>query len=297
MGSDVSEIRNLTLPTLIDRAAAALTGARTSAEVLEARDMARAAYDAAKSAGRMLKAKTAHDEVVAAVYRAQADAAVIEARAKVRLADEYDAAQERGEVAGHGGGRNFKVAGDNVETATASDLGLRRDEIYEARKLRDSENAEPGKIEAAAEAIISRGEEPTKAALRREVASTSAANQRPAAEAVPDPYAEERKGLAKYTREGLEDTLIEARTALADERSRRKKAEAERDDFKAKWKEATSESDMGRKMGNAQRERDTAKGRLVEEEKKNARLQRRVNIQDAEIKKIRAQLEQQVVTL
>lgn len=46
-----------TLPTLIDRATAALTSARTSAEVLEARDLARVAYDAAKSAARMAKAK------------------------------------------------------------------------------------------------------------------------------------------------------------------------------------------------------------------------------------------------
>ena len=38
----------------------------------------------------------AHDDVLGAVYRAQADALMIEARAKMRLADEYDAAQERG---------------------------------------------------------------------------------------------------------------------------------------------------------------------------------------------------------
>jgi hypothetical protein len=67
------------LPTLIDRAAAAaLLAARTSSEVLEARDLARVAYDAAKSAGRMARAKAAHDEVIAAVYRAQADALLIE---------------------------------------------------------------------------------------------------------------------------------------------------------------------------------------------------------------------------
>jgi hypothetical protein len=39
------------------------------------------------------------DVLIAAVYRAQADALVIEAQAKRRLADEYDAAQARGEVA------------------------------------------------------------------------------------------------------------------------------------------------------------------------------------------------------
>ena len=71
----------------------------------------------------MARAKEAHDAVLSAVYRAQGDALLIEARAKVRLADEYDAAQEPGEVAGDG---RSKVEPDNV--TTAADLGLRRDE-------------------------------------------------------------------------------------------------------------------------------------------------------------------------
>jgi hypothetical protein len=41
------------LPALVDRAAAVLTNARSAAEVLEARDMAATAYDAAKRAARM----------------------------------------------------------------------------------------------------------------------------------------------------------------------------------------------------------------------------------------------------
>lgn len=77
----------------------------------------------------------------------QADALLIESRAKARLADEYDAAQERGEVAGHGGGRNFKVADSNVE-ATTADLGLRRDEIHEGRQIRDFEDQNPGGMSA-----------------------------------------------------------------------------------------------------------------------------------------------------
>jgi hypothetical protein len=44
-------------------------------------------------------AKDAHDTLIAAAHRAQADALEIEAGAKRRLADEYDDAQERGEVA------------------------------------------------------------------------------------------------------------------------------------------------------------------------------------------------------
>ncbi len=47
------------------------------------------------------------------------------------------AAQERGEVAKAGGDRKINVVDGNVEMTTAADLGLRRDEIHEARKLRD----------------------------------------------------------------------------------------------------------------------------------------------------------------
>jgi hypothetical protein len=52
--------------------------------------------------------------------------------AKHRLADEYDAAQERGEVAGHGGNRKINVPNGNVE-ATAADIGLSRKDIHQAR--------------------------------------------------------------------------------------------------------------------------------------------------------------------
>lgn len=155
------------LPVLIDRAVNALSSAKTSAEVLEARDLASTAYHAAKHAGRIARAKAAHDTLLAHVHRAQADALLIEAKAKIRLADEYDAAQERGEVHKHGGDKS-NVEGDNV--ASAADLGLRRDAIHEARNLRDAEAETPGLAARALDAMIERGEEPTKAALRREMA-------------------------------------------------------------------------------------------------------------------------------
>src|SRR5690242_3167214 len=116
-----------TLPSLIDRAAAILVQARSSAEVLEARDVARDAYDAAKKAARFSKAKGAHDTLIAAAHRAQADALQIEAQAKRRLADEYDAAQERGEVRG----ANQRTA-SSPEAVGASEIGLTHKEIHEA---------------------------------------------------------------------------------------------------------------------------------------------------------------------
>lgn len=153
------------LPTLIDRASAALASARTSAEVLEARDLSRVAYDAAKSAARMMNAKRAHDSLIADVHRAQANALAIRARAEMRLAEEYDDAQDRGEVAKRG----WESGVDKHNTTTAADLGIRRDEIHEARRFRDAEVAEPGLIARAIDAMIERGEEPTRAALRRDV--------------------------------------------------------------------------------------------------------------------------------
>ena len=147
------------LPSLIDRAASMLSGVKTAAEVLEARKAAGLVYDTAKRAARLHTAKAAHDDLVAAAHLAQADALEIEAAAKRRLADEYDAARARGEVAGHGGGRNFKVDVSNLETAprdvggvsrentqssTLAEISLRRDQIHKARQLRDAEDVDPG---------------------------------------------------------------------------------------------------------------------------------------------------------
>lgn len=155
------------LPALIDRATKALEGARDSAEVLEARDMARVAYDAAKIAGRLAKAKEAHDTVLAQVYRAQAEALLIESRAKMRLAEEYDAAKDADEVAKQG--RPKKVEGSDL-IPTIADIGLTKQEISDARQVRDAERVSPGVVARTLNEIVERGEEPTKAKLNREIA-------------------------------------------------------------------------------------------------------------------------------
>lgn len=154
-----------TLPALIDRATRALADAKSSAEVLEARDMARVAYDAAKSAGRLARAKEAHDTVLSQVYRAQANALNIEARAKMRLAEEYDAAQERGEVRAANTGRSASA----LEAPNVSAIGLTHKDIHDARQIRDAEKADPGITKRTLDGMVERGEEPTKAALNREI--------------------------------------------------------------------------------------------------------------------------------
>jgi hypothetical protein len=155
------------LPGLVDRAAAMLASARTAAEVLEAREFAGLAYDAAKRASRLQRAKSAHDDLIAAAHRAQADALEIEAAAKRRLADEYDAAQARGEAATGNRTKDFGVADLNAKPATASDLGLRRDQIHDARLIRDAEAADPGIVRRTLDQKLERGEEPTRSAVRR----------------------------------------------------------------------------------------------------------------------------------
>jgi len=167
------------LPGLIDRAARMLSGAKTAAEVLEAREAAGWAYDVAKRAVRLKCAKAAHDELVAAAHRAQADALEIEAAAKRRLADEYDAAQARGEVASGSVRTDIVAASNDVRPATAADLGLRRDQIHDARLIRDAEVNDPGIVRRTLDERLERGEEPTRAALRKMVTDAAMRGLRP----------------------------------------------------------------------------------------------------------------------
>ena len=163
------------LPMLVDRATAALSNARSAAEVLEAREIASFAYDVAKSAARLQKAKGAHDELIAAAHRAQAGALEIEAQAKRRLADEYDAAQQRGELK--------RVGKPNCSAAeqlpSVEDLGISRKDIFEARQIRDAEEAEPGIVRRVLDEHLERGDEPTKAALRKIVIEAAMRGLRP----------------------------------------------------------------------------------------------------------------------
>lgn len=85
----------------------------------------------------------------------------------MRLAEEYDAAQERGEVKTRAD--NQHASSKREEAASASDLKLTHKDIHEARQLRDAEASDPGVIRRALDGMIERGEEPTRAALKREL--------------------------------------------------------------------------------------------------------------------------------
>lgn len=75
------------------------------------------------------------------MFGGRAELRLIQSLAKCRLAEEYDAAQARGEVRRDGG--NQSSAREDC-IPTAADIGLTHKEIHEAREIRDAEQAEPG---------------------------------------------------------------------------------------------------------------------------------------------------------
>lgn len=164
--NELTTISDESLPELVTRAAKALAQARTSAEVLDARDQANAAFHAAKQAGRMARAKEAHDDLLARVYRAQADALIIEATAKARLADEYDNHPDR---ATRGGDRKSEIKEDTPPPLITPDDVGGKDALKEARQIRNAELADPGVVERTASEMAEAGQEPTKAALREAI--------------------------------------------------------------------------------------------------------------------------------
>ncbi len=84
------------------------------------------------------------------------------------LADEYDAAQERGEVARAGDNQHNQEVVPN-----SNDLGLTRKQIHEARQIRDAEERDPGIVRRTLDERLEAGYEPTKAAVREAVLHVS----------------------------------------------------------------------------------------------------------------------------
>ncbi|MDA9440239.1 hypothetical protein XH98_14145 [Bradyrhizobium sp. CCBAU 51745] len=112
---------------------------------------------------------------LSAALRAQADALDIEAQVKRRLADEYDAAQARGEVQTAGRDRVSKVSKEN-NAPTAADVGLSRKEIHEARQIRDVEKRDSGIGRRTVDAALMAGKEPKKAAVCKTTAKAATEN-------------------------------------------------------------------------------------------------------------------------
>ena len=91
------------------------------------------------------------------------------------MADEYDAAQERGEI---------KVAGNpncsvSEQLPGPADIGLSRKQVHEARQIRDAEVVDPGVVKRTLGKATSEGRGPTKAELQRSVIAAVQDAKRP----------------------------------------------------------------------------------------------------------------------
>jgi phage N-6-adenine-methyltransferase len=143
-----------TLPALIDRARCRLADARTSAEVLEARAAAKAALHYAK--------------LQKAANETQADCLAMMKRAEIRMADEIDAAQARGEVARPTDSlrQNTVVQSSDNGATTFDDLGLDRRRVAEWRELR---NAGEAVVDQAIQTALDENRAPTNSDIQRAV--------------------------------------------------------------------------------------------------------------------------------
>lgn len=103
--------------------------------------------------------------------------------------------------------------------------------------------------------------------------------------AADDPDTKMRRELARLTTDGLIDEVIGLRADLDDAKVKIAAVSAQRDDLKAKLKEATS-ADLGRALGNAQRRADTATGRMNEYMAQVKRLEYRLRKAEARVKEL-----------
>lgn len=142
-------------------------------DIINARIVASVAYNQAKTAAQFAEQIGATEKLIAKARRMQADALLIEARAKILIADKWDEAQAAGQASV--GGRPKTVSDGNG--FTSDDTGLSRKEIHEARKLAAAEHREPGIVERAIQARLAAGLEPTKANLRAAVGTASATKE------------------------------------------------------------------------------------------------------------------------
>ena len=161
------------LAATVQRAAALLDHGDVEAALL----LSSAAYDQAKAAAGLAARVKAGQRLIDKARRLQGDALLIEARAKMRMAADYDAAQAAG-AARKPGQRGKAVADDNsFSVPTVEDLGLDRTQVHEARKLADAERKSPGIVERAIAARLAAGLEPSRANLRAAVGTASATKE------------------------------------------------------------------------------------------------------------------------
>jgi ribosome-binding protein aMBF1 (putative translation factor) len=194
------------LAPLLQRAVDILNNAKTSAEILDVRNRAHNIFAAANEAEHQARMTGAAQDVINACHETQAQALKIENQAKIRLADEYDAAQKRGEVSGHGGNRGnqfAKIPDENLGKPTIADLGFTGKDMHEGRRLRAAEAKQPGAVNKALDAEVATGHSPKRATITKAVKQ---AINKPKPEPEPEPA--EKRSRRLETLPNVEEVRI-----------------------------------------------------------------------------------------
>lgn len=157
----------------------------------------------------------------------------------------------------------------------------------------DTANIGAGKAVTDRQEITSEAQE-----NKAEKVVTSAPGNQSAAQPEEDPEtANVMRELAKLTPEGVAQLVIELRTALADEKAKRRAAEAKVSDLKEQIAVFEADHDMGAKLSHALGEIRKANGRLKETQTQLARETRRANFLEKDRDDLRKKLENQVIPL
>lgn len=158
-GALVSQSSSSDLVATIERARTLLD----AGDVELALKLSAVAYDQAKAAAGSAERVKASRDLIDKARRMQADALKIESMCYVAMADAVDTAQAKGEISR--GGRPKTVSDDNG--FTLDEVGVDRQQLHAARKLRNAVRAEPEFVERIVEARLSEGLEPSRAALKK----------------------------------------------------------------------------------------------------------------------------------
>lgn len=182
-------------------------------------------------------------------------------------------------------------------------------EAEEARKRETARQEAKAQAKAeqeareAAAAARTEGERQEAEAKAEQAATAKAEAERVATATAPehpeeDPAtAKARRELSKLTPEALIDDVLGLRADLADERAKRRAAEAKVADLKEQIAVFEADHDMGAKLSAALNEIRKVNGRMKEIQTQLARETRRANFLEKERNDLRAKLESQVIPL
>ena len=197
------------------------------------------------------------------------------------------AAQEAAEQA-----ERERLAAEAKEAKRLADEKAKAEKAAQAAVAKAQTDEDREKAEAKAEEAAAEKAEAVKAAAQAEAAAKQAAPK----EAPPDPDAKARKELSKLTPDALIDEVIGLRADLAEAKAKAKEQAAEIEALKADIA-AFKEDDMGRSLGNAQRQARSAEGRMKEYQAIAVRADKRVKILETENKKLRAEIENTIIPM